>query len=102
LVEWCCPLYSSALPSKNRSTYGYAKEYVAVVAEHIRRILENINQFINIAMNKKDKLIQIKNNDLLSKQQKKADKTSFMSLLKTIKKEMISPTYNPILVHPTA
>ena len=29
--------YSSALPSKNRGTYGYAKEYVAVVAGHIRR-----------------------------------------------------------------
>ena len=64
------------------------------------RYLENINQFINIAMDKKDKLFQIKNNDLLSKQQKKADKTKFMSELKTIKKEMISPTYNPSLVHP--
>jgi hypothetical protein len=30
-------VYSSALPSKNRGTYGYAKEYVVVIAGHIRR-----------------------------------------------------------------
>ena len=95
----------------NWSRRGACQSHIENAAQNFRaeqltmvktRYLENINQFINIAMNKKDKLIQIKNNDLLSKQQKKADKTSFMSLLKTIKKEMISPTYNPILVHPTA
>ena len=32
---------------------------------------------------------------------KKADKTKFMSELKKIKKDMISPTYNPsLVVHP--
>jgi hypothetical protein len=30
--------YSSALPSKNRCTYGYAREYVAIVAGHIRKL----------------------------------------------------------------
>ena len=93
----------------NWSRRGACQSHIENAAQNFRaeqltmvktRYLENINQFINIAMDKKDKLFQIKNNDLLSKQQKKADKTKFMSELQTIKKEMISPTYNPSLVHP--
>ena len=35
--ECGCPLYSDALPGRNRETYGYAIEYVAIIAGHIRR-----------------------------------------------------------------